>query len=313
MPVGGGAGGPAAGVVGDGDGEAEGGGDGGGSEGGDGGAGGDDGAVAEEEGVAGGGGEFFQVVRDEDGGEVGVGGGEGGEGGEEGFAGGEVETGSGFVEEEERGVGHEGAGDADALAFALGAGGDLAGGETGAAEEIEEVAGAGALGLADAVGEGPDGAGGAGEDDLFDGEPVEDFEGGVDDADPFAQVPETDLTEATAEDGDGTGAGVADGAGEGEEGALAGAVRAEEGPVLAAPDRPGDAIEDRGAVRDPDADVFDEEDRFVSVVHCWPFVRAVGSTPDAIGSFSPERYWRAIGGEVVLGTSSHMRANRMSL
>lgn len=287
MPVGGGAGGPAAVGVVDGDGEAEGGGDVGSGEGFHCGAGGDGGAVAEEEGVGGGGGDLFEVVGDEDGGEVGAGASKGSEGGEEGFTGGEVETGGGFVEEEEGGVGHEGAGDADALAFALGAGSDVAGGEAGAAEEIEEVAGAGAFRLADAVGEGPDGAGGAGEDDLFDGEPVEDFEVGVDDADAFAEVPETDVAEAATEDGDGAFAGMTDGAGKGEEGAFAGAVGTEEGPMFAAVDGPGDAVEDGGAVGDPDFGVFDGKNWFGGVVHEGPFV-SVASPVDAVGAFSPE-------------------------
>jgi hypothetical protein len=218
------------------------------------------------------GGDLLEVVGDEDSGEIGLGFGEGGEGGEQGLAGEEVETCGGFVEEQEGRVSHEGAGDADALALALRAGGDFAAFEVGATEEVEEFFGAAAFRIAEATGLAGDGVGGAGHDDLFDGVPLVDGLGGVDDADALAEFPEIGLTEAGAEDGDGALAGEALGSGEGEQGGFAGAVGAEECPMFAALDGPGDAVEDAGAVVDPDVGVFYCEDWCMSVVHTISFI-----------------------------------------
>jgi hypothetical protein len=75
-----------------------------------------------------GGGDFLDVVGDKDDG-GGWAGGESGDELEEPGAGYGVETGTGFVEDEEVGLGDEGAGDEDALAFALAEDGPWAGGE----------------------------------------------------------------------------------------------------------------------------------------------------------------------------------------
>lgn len=204
-----------------------------------------------------GGGDLFEVVRNEDGGEVPLGLDERGEGGEEGFAGEEVEAGGGFVEEQEGGIGHEGAGNADALTFALRAGGDFAAFEVGAAEEVEEFFSPLAFGIAEATGLSGDGVGGAGHDDLFDGVPLIDRLRWIDDADPLTEFPEIGLAEAGTENGDGALAGEAFGGGEGEEGSFAGAVGAEESPMFAALDGPIDTVEDARSVVDPDVGVFD--------------------------------------------------------
>ena len=105
-------------------GEAEGSGEGGGEmacgEGARGGAGGVDAAGAEEEGVGEKGDDFLDVVGDEDEGRRALFRAEAGEEAEEVFAGEGIEAGAGFVEDEEGRAGHEGAGDEDALALALG-------------------------------------------------------------------------------------------------------------------------------------------------------------------------------------------------
>lgn len=136
------------------------------------------------------GGDLFEMVRDEDGREVRLRLRQAREGGQEGLASEEVETGGRFVEQEQWWVGHQGAGDADTLPLALGAGGDFSSNEVGAAEEFEEFDGALAFGFAAAARLGGDGVGGAGHDDLFDGVPLVDGLGGIDDSDLLAQFPE---------------------------------------------------------------------------------------------------------------------------
>ena len=72
------------------------------------------------------GGYLFQVMGDEDSGESGLGVGERGECREQRFACQQIETGRGFIEQEQGRIGHKGAGDAHPLPLTLGARGDFA-------------------------------------------------------------------------------------------------------------------------------------------------------------------------------------------
>lgn len=110
-----------------------------------------DGAVAHDGDAVADGEGFVLVVGDEDGGGVG-GAQDGAEVGGESFAEFFVEGGEGFVEEEECGVWGEGSGEGDALAFASGHGGDVAGVVAGESDEGEEFVDSGVALLAGGAG-----------------------------------------------------------------------------------------------------------------------------------------------------------------
>jgi len=223
-------------------------------------AGGEEAAGAEEEGVGEKGDDFFDVMGDEEEGGGAAFRAEAVEEGEEVFAGEGIEAGARFVEDEEGRAGHEGAGDEDALAFALG---EDAPGTLGEifrldldkeAEGGSAVNGEGAAPVGDhGVATGDDG----GEGGFVVGDALADA--GADEADAGAEVAPVAFTKGLAEDGDGPARGW-EVAGEGaEEGGFAGTVGTEDDPMLAGGDAPSDAVEDAdGAALD--GELADGED-----------------------------------------------------
>ncbi len=167
---------------------------------------------------------------------------------EEMFAGGGVEAGAGFIENQQSWPGHERAANEHALAFALGKKKPGAFGEVRAFDLTQKMQGAGAVGASDAAPVIDHGIFAA--DDGFEGAFVighELADGGADEADVFAEFAPVGPAEAAAEDGDFAGRGhevTGDGA---EEGGFAGAIGAENGPVLAGIDAPVDVREDMDA------------------------------------------------------------------
>ena len=116
------------------------------------------------------------------------------------------------------------------------------------------------LGGAVAVPEGLDGAGGAGEDHVFDRKLRRGrAEGWVHEADERPQRADVDPAEAPAQDVDRPGARVTQAAGDAQERRLAGAVGAEEGPVLAGAHAPVDVVQEHGLLARPDAHAGDGE------------------------------------------------------
>ena len=159
--------------------------------------------------------------------------------GEETFAGHRVETGAGFVQDEQVGSGHEGAGDEDALAFALGEHGPGAVLQRCGVDEPEQPASLPDVGGARAI---PDVDGGVfAADHDFEGGFVlveQLAQGGADQPDPATELRPIGFAEAFPEELDAAGA-RGEVAGQcGEEGRLSAADGSEEHPVFARADRP---------------------------------------------------------------------------
>lgn len=200
---------------------------------------------------------LLNVVSDED--EAGgvFTGGEGADVVEETLAGDGVEARAGFVKNEKGGGGHEGAGDEDALALALGENLPTAVGEVADAHEGEEAEGTLFVNGLDTA---PDADHGllAADDDLQGGVLIVDEVGdaGADDADALAEFAPVALAEGFAKKGD-LAIGGRHVSGESlEERGLAGAVGTEDDPVLAFVDGPIDGGEDVDGVA-VDAEIFD--------------------------------------------------------
>lgn len=156
-----------------------------------------------------------------------------------------VETGAGFIEDEEIGLGHETAGDQDTLAFALGEEGPRAVGEGRDIDEGEEGGGLTGIRRTEPFAE-VDGRVAATGDD-FEGrfvvvEPL--AQSGTDETDTFPEFGPVRLAVAMTEEFEGAGGrGEVPGEG-GEQGGLAGAVGAEDDPVLSRGDGPVDVGEE---------------------------------------------------------------------
>src|SRR5260221_8660400 len=152
-----------------------------------------------------------------------------------------VEAGAGFVENQEARPGHERAANEHALAFALGKIKPGAFGEGLTFDLAQKMQGAGAVGAGDAAPVVDHGVLAA--DDGFEGAFVISHEladGGADEADVFAEFAPVGPAEAAAKDGDFADGGhevTGDGA---EERGFAGAIGAENGPMLAGIDPPVD-------------------------------------------------------------------------
>jgi len=171
-----------------------------------------------------------------------------------------IETGARFVEDEHGGLCHERAGDEDALAFALREDAPVASGEVGALGGAHDLRGFGAVGAGDAAPVVEHGVFSA-DDDEAGGVPVGDLlpDGGTDEADALAQFAPVGIAVGLAEQLDLAGAGREVAGERAEERSLAGAVRAEDDPVLAALHAPVEPVEDERAVAmdDEAADVED--------------------------------------------------------
>ena len=224
-------------------------------------AGGDDAAGAEQERVREAGKDFLDVVRDED--ECGrvFAAREFFQEAQKILAGDGIEAGAGLIEDEQARPGHEGAGDKDALAFALRKELPLAVEQMRGAEEAEEFFGGGdvtagrrkpeiELGVTTAD-DGFDGGLGGGDAGL---------EGAGHDADFETEVAPVGLAVALAEEADVAGAGGKVAEERFEERGLAAAVGAEDGPVFAALHAPVEAVKNDG-VAAGDAQAGDIEDR----------------------------------------------------
>jgi hypothetical protein len=208
------------------------------------GAGGGDATRSEDQGVTEGGDDFLHMMGDQDEGGVGVPS-ELGEELQELFAGHRIEPGAGFVEDEEIGLGHEGAGDEDALAFALGEDGPGAVGEGKESDVTQPMSGAGEVGARER-GAQVNGGLASGGDDFQGGfvfmEKV--TEGGGHQADASAEGGPIGLAVGLAEELDFAGGrGEVPGEG-GEERRFSGTIGAEEHPVLSGKDGPVDVLED---------------------------------------------------------------------
>ena len=211
------------------------------------GAGGDHAAGAKQESVREAREDFLDVVRDENEGGAVFAAGETAEKSEKILAGDRIEAGAGFVEDEQARTGHQGAGDENALAFALGEKLPLAVEETRGTEQAEEFFRGGDVGA------------GGGEPEIELGVAAADdgLQGGLggrdagleragDDPELEAEFAPIGFAVAVAEDRDVAGAGreVAE---EGfEQSGFAAAVGAQDRPVLAAPHAPIEAGKDDG-------------------------------------------------------------------
>jgi hypothetical protein len=222
----------------------EGQGEGGGGKGLGNGAGGGDSARAEDQGVTEGGDDFLDVMGDQDEGGVWVPA-EVGEELQEVLTGHRVEPGAGFVENEQIRLGHEGAGDEDALAFALGEDGPGAVGQVQETDVAQPLSGAGEVGARDR-GAQVNGGLASGGDDFQGGFLIvqEVTEGGGHEADASAESGPIGLAVGLAEELDLAGGwGEVTGEG-GEERGFAGAIGAEEHPMLSGENGPMDVLED---------------------------------------------------------------------
>lgn len=212
------------------------------------------------EGVGESGGDFLDVMGDED------------EGGATGcpaqvfdelkkvFAGDRVKSGAGFVEDEELGAGHEGAGDEDPLPFALGEHGPGASGKVKTTDAAKEGGGGAAIGTPEWPPEIDHGAaaGGDGEECGFVlGHHLPD--GRTDQTNAGTERTPVGFAIGLTEQLEGAPGGH-EVSGEGaEEGGLPGAVGAEDDPVLAGIDTPVDILKHGGGAAS-DGQVLDVED-----------------------------------------------------
>lgn len=169
---------------------------------------------------------------------------------EEAFAAGQVESGTRFVKDEQVGPGHQGPTEEDFLSLALGECREGLAGDGGAAQEVEEFVGAAIVGGRGPVELKADGSELSADDEIAGQVARADlaFEGGAEPADAFAEFAEVDLAVMAAEDVDFAGGGPEGAANQLQERGFAGPVGADDGPVLAVADVPGDVVENEAVV-----------------------------------------------------------------
>ena len=223
-------------------------------------------AVAQQQRMRGRGGQLLEVVRRHHDRELGLVAGEAVERAEQRLAAREVEPRSRLVEEEEPRPGDERPRDQRALALALRAVAEPPLAERPEPERAEQAVGAVEVELREPLLEVADRRRRSGADHLAHGEERRELlaDARVDEADRLAQPGDVGAAHRLAEDLDRAAARELDRTGEREQGRLAGAVRAEEGPALAEADLPADPVEERLAaaargVPAPDLDVLEPE------------------------------------------------------
>lgn len=197
------------------------------------------------------GGQFLQMVGDQDAGEIGVVFAQLVDALEQVFAGRDVEPGGGLVQQQKARSRHEGASDQRASAFAVGEVRPARLAQSLQAHERHELVGAVEVVLTGRpAGDELDGAGGAGEHDLVHGAGRRQRVVRVDVAESAAQFVYVHPAEPVPEDLGLSAGRMPVGAEDAEQRALAGAVGAEQGPVLAGPDGHRDLVEQESLVTD---------------------------------------------------------------
>jgi hypothetical protein len=183
------------------------------------------------------------------------------EGRDELLASAQVEAGGRLVEDEEVRFRHERPGDEDPLPLPGGEGPEGALGEVPDTEALEERAGPNLVGVAPGDPPRSERRRARRHDELERGETTveERLEGGARVPDPAPELADVDRAEAPAEDLDGADRRGEPATGDGEQGRLAGAIRAEDDPSLPRPDRPVEGSEDRATgPADGDAPQLDD-------------------------------------------------------
>src|SRR4051812_1254412 len=112
-----------------------------------------------------------------------------------------------------------------------------------------------ALGVAISIPQRLNRAGRASQDDIFDSQPLDKLQRGIDHANLLAQIPKADLSEFSAQHSRPALARMPHRAGHGKQGALARTIWTEKRPVFAGMDLEGDIAQDDWTIWDPNRNI----------------------------------------------------------